>query len=63
MIVKECAFLSRKGICNLITDEKSCETTFIDCQAIPITKCPYKMFIKGQISKQQLDEQVRKLSK
>lgn len=66
MIIKECAFLSKEdlfgnpsqGTCNLFPKEEIRLTRFINCEAIPISKCPYKMYKEGLITKDKLNEKI-----
>lgn len=61
MNIKQCAFNGK--VCNLITREEN-NTTFFDCcDMIAISRCPYKLFIKGLISKEKLNEKIKELEK
>lgn len=58
MEVPECAyywqtedFITPKGTCNLLPEKHPCFTYFRDCEIIPISECPYKQYICGQIDK------------
>lgn len=66
-----CAFLSCEtltglqsaGTCNLFPQygDFGLDYKFIDCEAIPISKCPYKLFKIGEIEKQELHQQVNEI--
>lgn len=66
MIIKTCAFLSkedlhgnpREGNCNLFPKNQTLSYKFISCETIPISKCPYKLFARGLITKAELNEKV-----
>ena len=61
MKIKECAYLSNEdllgnlsdGTCNLFNNKL--------CEQIPISKCPYKMFCLGKITKEELNEKIKTL--
>lgn len=59
MKIEQCAFNGK--VCNLITRNEQ-NTTFFDCcEAIAISRCPYKQFSKGSITKEQLNEKVKEI--
>lgn len=63
MIVKECAFCSKEtllgnpseGTCNLSYNGMK----FFECESIPISQCPYKLFICGKIDKEELNKRIK----
>lgn len=64
MKVKKCAYFSKISLmgipcesCNLFYNG----VRFVSCESIAIAKCPYKMFIKGMITKEQLNEKINNL--
>ena len=71
MKVKECAFFSCKdlhgniseGTCNLFPEESKVMLRYIQCNVIPISKCPYKMYIKGLIDKEELNKRIEEIQK
>ena len=60
MNIKQCAFNS--NVCNLIVRKEQAQTFFDCCDAVAITRCPYKMFIKGLITKEKLNEMIYDLT-
>lgn len=68
MIIKECAFLSKKDLqgnpaqsCNLLPEISVMKYRFRDCEEIAISECPYKKFKKGLITKEKLNEELQEL--
>lgn len=71
MKIKECAHICFKdlwdmpseGTCNLFPDYYSNGwlRRFIPCVAVPISKCPYKLFAVGKIGKEELNEMIKKI--
>ena len=59
--VKEPDLISDFGTCNLFPIETKVETRFIACETIPISKCPYKMFIAKKIDMEELHRRVMKI--
>ena len=68
MIIKECAYFLKEpehvnsyGNCNLLPVESKVETRFLYCECIPITKCPYKMYMAKRINRKELNNEIKKL--
>ena len=69
MKIEQCAFFSKEtlignpscGTCNIFTQDELLLRRYIPCEAIPISKCPYKMFKEGLITKEELNNEVKKL--
>ena len=68
MFIKECAYfckypehINSYGSCNLFPVRTKCETRFLQCEAIAITKCPYKMYVAKRIDKEELNKRVMRL--
>lgn len=61
MKIKECAFLrTGNDTCNLFPELKPL-FHFVECEAIPISKCPYKEFQLGIIDKLELNNKIKKI--
>lgn len=59
MIIKECAFIrTGNDTCNLFPELKPL-FHFIECETIPISKCPYKLFKTGKIDKEELNKKIQ----
>lgn len=66
MIIEECAFLNKeKQTCNLLPEcyNLGLDYRFTPCEHIAILQCPYKKFKRDLITKQQLNDEVRRLTK
>ena len=69
MKIGQCAFFSKEtligtpsvGTCNLFPKEEIRFSRFIPCESIPIGKCPYKMFKKGFITKEELNNKINEV--
>lgn len=62
MKIKECAyFWSEKEECNLFPYKSKVELFFLCCEAIPISKCPYKLYVNKKIDKEELNKQIRNI--
>lgn len=59
MIIKQCAF--NGDVCNLIYRNEQGTIFYDDCEQVAISRCPYKLFSKGLITKEQLNEKVKEL--
>ena len=68
MKIKECKFFSNKdnhgnpsATCNLFPEKyiKNQGCRFLECEQIPIIKCPYKKFCTGLIDKEELDKEIK----
>lgn len=67
MKIKECAYYTEEtligtlsnGTCNLFPKYEILKYKFIDCEIIPISKCPYKLFKTGKIDKEQLNKLIQ----
>lgn len=59
MTVEQCAFC-HNGSCNLLPEyyDNGLNYRFIQCEKIAISKCPYKLYIKGEITKEQLNDSI-----
>lgn len=71
MIIKECAYCSHETInptCNLFPKEEnkgklSYRFEFVPCENIPIANCPYKLFMRGKIDKEELNKKIMEIQK
>lgn len=69
MKIKECNFCINEtltgqpsnGTCSLLPEyyNNGLDYRFIDCEAISITKCPYKAYLKKLIDKDELNKQIK----
>lgn len=63
MEIKECGFFDKQQkICNLIPEsfDSGLFYRFVECEKIAIQNCPYKKFTKGMISKEKLNDELKK---
>ena len=69
MIIKECNFCQNEtllgtpsnGTCSLLPEyyNNGLDYRFIDCEQIPISRCPYKMYIQKLIDKEELNKRLK----
>ena len=65
MKIKECAYFWVNETCNLLPHSATAGMgyTFIDCEAVPISECPYKLYNLGKIDKIELNKRIEVLAK
>lgn len=66
MIIKECAYFNKTpehinswGSCNLFPVKTKVSERYLFCEEIPITKCPYKMYMAKLINKEELNKLIK----
>lgn len=68
MQIKECAYFMNESLigtpaenCNLFPEKNTLSYRFIECEQVPISKCPYKQFVLGMIDKEDLNKKINEV--
>ena len=70
MQILECAYCykgiswigTKMSTCGLIHEHTKATDTYYECEQVPISKCPYKLYSLGKIDKIELNKRVGELT-